>query len=357
MKSQIFTLPTRAFDLQLLPPVARTIGTSNFRKAVGEFFGNAFAGFGGNTNVIVRDDVITVSWETGPVGQSPLQMIVEKLQRGDREESIQLLNLLLARDPNDVDVLYNLALALSDRGNIDLAESHLRRVVELAPNFVNGLAALGTVLTRKERNVEAKSLLESAARMEPSNGWVLRNLGVILMKEGLYAPAAVRFREAVTGNLTDQGSWVGLGDALRLTGEIKKSEEAYRHAIALNPRNDFAEAARAGLGQLAASGFRAKAVGGLRPDAVEYCAAAIKTFSAMPEDEVKKIAMEIAAKGATGLDIDSAITRYELKSLQGDFNGVQLVCYIYVAFQRIAPGTDVGFDLSKEYEAAKSLAE
>lgn len=68
-----------------------------------------------------------------------------------------------------------------------------------------------------------------------------------------------------------------------------------------------------------------------------------------------KDSMEILALGRSGLDVASPSTRYQLESLGGDFSGLQLVCYLYAAIQQFAPGTDVGFDLSKEYGAAKEL--
>ena len=48
---------------------------------------------------------------------------------------------------------------------------------------------------------------------------------------------------------------------------------------------------------------------------------------------------------------------YQLKTKPGEFTGLQLVCYVYVGFQQISPEAEVGFDLSKEYKAAKSLVE
>ncbi len=65
------------------------------------------------------------------------------------------------------------------------------------------------------------------------------------------------------------------------------------------------------------------------------------------------IACSVAINPALGFKVvNSTSKRYTLKSLSGDFVGLQLVCYLYVAFQIIAPGTDVGFDLSHEYQIA-----
>jgi hypothetical protein len=92
--------------------------------------------------------------------------------------------------------------------------------------------------------------------------------------------------------------------------------------------------------------------GSRRPDAVEYCVAAITEFRCRPLDEVKQIAFEIAAFGRGGIDVHDPEKKYRLDSLPGEFCGLQLVCLMYVGFQMVAPGTDVGIDLSREYSSA-----
>jgi len=52
----------------------------------------------------------------------------------------------------------------------------------------------------------------------------------------------------------------------------------------------------------------------------------------MSEVEVKRIGFEIAMKGRGGFDTTDPAPKYQLKSLPGDFSGLNLVCYMYVAF-------------------------
>lgn len=47
--------------------------------------------------------------------------------------------------------------------------------------------------------------------------------------------------------------------------------------------------------------------------------------------------------------------KYRLASVPGSYSGLHLVCLMYVGFKMFAPEQDVGFDLSKEYGAAKAL--
>lgn len=46
---------------------------------------------------------------------------------------------------------------------------------------------------------------------------------------------------------------------------------------------------------------------------------------------------------------------FRINSLHGDFSGMHLVSLMYAAFQRVATGTDVSIDLSREYAQAVAL--
>ena len=355
MDQQTFTIPPSAFDATLLPPEARAPGTPAFRDAVTAFLQQQFLGFGGRANILVDDRNIAVAWSPDATRPKPLEVVVSQIHLGRRAEGIQLLELLLSRQPDDVDVLYTLGIALSDAGKLEAAERYLRRATELAPRFANGLIALGVALSRQQKNTEALEVLESAVELNPENPWARRNYGATLLKLARHEEAAEQLRKTVGLQPDNQPAWVGLGDALRLAGEAKEAGLAYKQAVELNPHNDFAEAARQASTKLAQVSFENKKTGELRQDAVQYCLAAIKEFSGKSKDEVQKITFEIAMVGRNGFDTNSAEKKYQLKSMPGEFSGLQLVCYMHSGFQSIAPGTETGFNLSGEYKAALAL--
>ena len=251
MEQQTFTIATSAFDATLLPAQARTPGTPAFREAVIVFLQQQFQDFRGRATILVDDQRIAVSWSPDPARPTPMDVIVGKLHRGQKAGVIQLMEILLSRYPDDLELLSNLGIALSDTGKLDAAERHLRRVVELAPRFANGLSALGVALSRQQKSTEAVEVLASAVELEPENSWPRRNYGVTLLKLGRHAEAIKQLKRAVALQPDDQRAWVALGDALRLSGETKAAKSAYSQAIALSPHNDFAEVARLGSAQLA----------------------------------------------------------------------------------------------------------
>ena len=90
---------------------------------------------------------------------------------------------------------------------------------------------------------------------------------------------------------------------------------------------------------------------------VAYCLDALRYFEGSGPAKANTVAMEIAMLGRSGLDINDPAQKYTLRSLPGQFGGMRLLSMMYVGFQIIAPGRDVGIDLSREYAEAKRLFE
>ena len=59
--------------------------------------------------------------------------------------------------------------------------------------------------------------------------------------------------------------------------------------------------------------------------------------------------------GRSGLDINSPDRKYTLRTLPGEFSGLQLVAYMYVGYKQLDPNVDAGIDFSKEYSTALEL--
>ena len=56
-----------------------------------------------------------------------------------------------------------------------------------------------------------------------------------------------------------------------------------------------------------------------------------------------------------GIEVNDPDPKYRLQSLPGRFSGLHLVCLEYAAFKQLTPQTDIGFDLSREYEMALGM--
>jgi tetratricopeptide (TPR) repeat protein len=345
---------------QLLAPLATQrdagwLGADHPAEQVVERLRDLLRLLGGQLSITVDHNEVTVDWTPAAGVRDPLDRILPILQKGMLIDGIVLLELLRSDRPRDQVILYNLGLAWSDCGQPARAEELLRSLQVEAPGHVHGLVALGVALQRQGRTREAADSLTEAARLEPKNPWAHRNLGACLLALGRAEDAARSLQESVRLSPSDAAAWCGLGQALEAGDHDTEAAEAFLRSLELDEYGPSAEIAREGRTRVAHRAFRRRGVAGHRPDAVMYCLDALERFSPMPDDQVSRISQEIAILGTRGLDVNDPQRRYQLRGLDGDFSGLQLVCLMFVGFHRVAPGTDIGFDLSAEYAEAERV--
>jgi len=350
-----FDLSVEDFDKSVLPPHARTPGTDEFAHEVSKYFQKEFAGFSGRARVVVDGKTIRVSWHADRNEPTPLEVIQAKLERGEFEVAIAHLEVLRRYQPNDLVILCNLGMALSDAGRFAEAELHLQHAVEVDPDHVSARIALGVALTRQGKTEDAIAMLRIAVAKEPANPWAHRNLGGCLLKERQLDEAEKSLRRAVELGPADQQAVFGLAQVLHAKGDEVEADGLYVRAIELDATGSVAELARKERTKFAQKSFRTAMPGLERPDAVMYCLSALRKFEKMSNEEVQKIGFEIAMLGQRGLDPNDSSPRYRLRSMQGDYSALHLLCYMYAAFKIIAPDSDIGFDVSKEYSMAKGM--
>jgi len=352
-----FTLPLAEFDAGLLPADAPKPGHEDYSAAVHGFLRQQFEAFSGDAKIIVSSETISVEWGPAAKNESPFTAAIAKLTAGNLVQGIVMLELWRGQHRDDAQVLYNLGAAYSDLGHLDRAAACLEKALSLEPGHVNARIALAVARGRQGRNDDAIPLLERAVADDPQNPWAQRNLGFCLLKAGQAERAGVCFKRATQLAPKDQAAFLGLAQAYRALGRIKEADLAYRAVRKIDEFSALGEEAERGLSSLAEEKFRSPLGQIPRPDAVDYCRAALEKFAKMSAAQVGQAVYEIAMLGSRGLNINDSSRKYTLRSLPGEFTALQLVSYMYVGMQQVSPGQDAGIDLSKEYAVAKKVVE
>ena len=84
-----------------------------------------------------------------------------------------------------------------------------------------------------------------------------------------------------------------------------------------------------------------------------FCVEALKRFETKSKKEVLMIASEIGILGMNGIDCVTPDKTYTLNSLPGEhFDGLQLLCLMYVGFKIVEPTLDTKLDFDKDYKLA-----
>lgn len=351
-----YSLSFEAIDTELFPANARVPGTPEFRSALQEFLEDQYRDFGGRARFVIDDRKRTVDviWSPDPRSPDPAETALDHLNRRNYKAAIPLLEVLRHHEPGNPQHAYNLGMVFSDLGRLERAQSLLREAVRLDPTNVNALVALGVAQIRSGQVDAATATFRTAVSAGPDNPWARRNLGGCLLKAGQALEAEEQLRRAVELQPDDQQSVYGLGQALEALERLPDADEQYIRCIELDPTSGVANRAKEDRTKLAQRGFRERTAG-VRMDAVMYLLSGLEKFGAMPPQQVQQVGLEIAVLGMRGLDTNDSAQKYTLKSLPGKFSGLHLVCLMFLAFRQIAPQRDIGFDLSREYEAALGM--
>lgn len=161
-------------------------------------------------------------------------------QSGLYRDEFSLYEATLARNPSSWVAQLNLGTVLDDAGRPEESLPHLRRALELKPDFPETLNSLGNVLNRLGRAQEARPLLEQAVRIQPRFAAAHNTLGVALMALGRNDAGLAAFQRALELDPGLTLARVNLGWALANAGRgaeaLQQLEQAQRQ------RPDLADA-------------------------------------------------------------------------------------------------------------------
>jgi tetratricopeptide (TPR) repeat protein len=163
------------------------------------------------------------------------------LQAGRKQEAIAAFEGVLRRNPDHIDALRMLALALAgDATTADDAEALLRKVTSLAPDYTAAWINLGTLLIEQKKWVKGVESFRTATRLAPANAAAWFGLANALAKATYPEESVAAYSRAVELDPGDANAQLGLAHVLKAVGKQDQAIAAYRAAIRLRP--DFGEA-------------------------------------------------------------------------------------------------------------------
>lgn len=163
---------------------------------------------------------------------------LRSLERGDTAGGISDLKAYLDEEPEDDEAWLALGTAYTSIGHFGDAVRALEEAVELDGDVVDSRLAYGRALAKVGKLDDAAFQLLRASSLDPEDGRVLYELGVVFYDKHLYDKAQgflSRAAPALSGAAKARARY-----ALGLTHEAKKdiagAIAAYREAIAVDPR-------------------------------------------------------------------------------------------------------------------------
>jgi len=345
---EIFQKSLTSLDQPGLPPSTDT----GFEQAIIMQYALQYAAKGWTAAVVVSDGMVRVV-AVPQQGVEPKTYLMGLLQHGYIEDALPGLEAMYGM-VDDPDICFNYGVALSELDRVEESLAPLNRCLNLDPSYDN--AAIGVSLTKLERYDEAEIILKAAAKIQPDNALIKQNLAATLGRAGKHLEALPYFRQAASLAPDNPAVLMGLAHCLNsIDTHQKEALKVYKDVVKRFPDSQFAEAAKQKLNRAGQADLRKVVGDGYRPDAVEYMIGAMKQFAEIPRKQVGLVTMEIAQLGDKGLEINNPLKRYSLTNLEGDFSGLQLLCYMHVGMALFDPKVDCGSSLQREYEIAKGM--
>jgi Flp pilus assembly protein TadD len=174
--------------------------------------------------------------------EDQVQLLVAEaqlLRDADRHrDAFDMLDQALAKEPQQPELLYDLALTAEKLERFDLLESHLRKLIAVKPDHAHAYNALGYSLAeRNTRLPEARKLIEKALELSPEDYFILDSLGWVQFREGDLKGAARTLRRAYAGR-PDAEIGAHLGEVLWQLGEREEADRIWQESLKSSPENE-----------------------------------------------------------------------------------------------------------------------
>ncbi|MDR3411134.1 MAG: tetratricopeptide repeat protein [Formivibrio sp.] len=154
----------------------------------------------------------------------------------------------IAQFPDAVDLYYDRSLIADLLHKQAEGEADLRHVLQMQPDNVMALNALGYVLAnRTDRLAEAETLLTQALAAEPDNAVIIDSMGWLRFHQGRLKEAVDLLGKAY-GKMPDPEIAAHYAEALWKSGEQAKARSVLDAALKLDPTHDVLLETRKRLG-------------------------------------------------------------------------------------------------------------
>ncbi len=152
-------------------------------------------------------------------------------------EAWQLYDQALAIHPDNEDLLYSRALTAEKNDRLDLAEQDMRRILEIDPENVRALNALGyTLADRTDRYEEAFEFIQRAYARKPDDPAIIDSMGWVNYRLGNLEEARAYLQQA--WEMTRDGE-IGahLGEVMWMQGDRDDARRIWKESQESAPDN------------------------------------------------------------------------------------------------------------------------
>ncbi len=160
-------------------------------------------------------------------------------QQKEYEKSLVLINRALADYPNQKEFLYARALIAEHLNKMDIVEGDLKKILEVEPNNVEALNALGySLLNRPDRYSDAEKYLKKAIFLAPNEAVIVDSYGWLQFKLGNAVEALELLQRAYEKQKENEIA-AHLAEVLWALGKKEEAEKLFNQVVRENPNDEY----------------------------------------------------------------------------------------------------------------------
>ena len=160
---------------------------------------------------------------------------------GDLAKSESAFEVALRMDPNHVKSYVNLSRVLIEQKRFDEAIAKLTLASEVDADAIEVPRLMARAYTAQNKTDEAVDAYRRAIALNERDAWSLNNLGLLFLEQGFTEDAVPYLAKAIEVNPHVPAFHNNLGMALEHMGRFLGAAEAYKGALAADPRYEKAK--------------------------------------------------------------------------------------------------------------------
>ena len=148
--------------------------------------------------------------------------------------------LAIKEQPNNIELLYKLAIVHYEKKSFDVARELLRTIIDRDDAHIGAYEMLGLIALKGEDMTLAEKNLEKAIELD-STRWRSQNaMGIVKDMQSIHAEAQQHFQQALRSSPDKAQIENNLGYSHYLDGNFNQAEKHYRNATQFNPNYEKA---------------------------------------------------------------------------------------------------------------------
>ena len=166
--------------------------------------------------------------------QEKIQQIVKLIEQGSFENAQALIQIILKKDPFQVDILYLSAAVEANLGNLNKADKILAKVLAKNDRHFGALYTKANILQSQFKHSEAIKYYDCAIKQKPNDIWAILNRGNSQAHLKNFDLALLDFNKVINLNQNLFSGFLNKANVLREMEKFNESLESYEKTLQLN---------------------------------------------------------------------------------------------------------------------------